>query len=82
MGQERIDLRLGHVGWMPDVMEEDEPLDPLAIALFGPAAVVAGTQSLAEAIEELGLTAGQRRSRGMNRPGRGGTAGFWRLLPG
>lgn len=66
MRQEGIDLRLGHVGWMPDVMEEDEPLDPLAIALLGPAAVVAGSESVAEAIEELGL-AGRRSRSGLRR---------------
>jgi hypothetical protein len=38
---------------MPDVVEEDESLDPVAVALFGAAAIVAGPQGRTEAVEEL-----------------------------
>jgi hypothetical protein len=41
MSQESVDLRLGHFGGMAHVVEVDEPLDPVAVGLLGPAAVVA-----------------------------------------
>jgi len=68
MRQEGVDLRLGHLGGMPDMLEEDEALDlpaprwlasrqagPMAVALVGPAAVVAGPQGFAETIQEFWL---------------------------
>jgi hypothetical protein len=42
MCQEGVDLRLGHFAGVTHVVEEeDEALDPVAIGLFGPAAVMA-----------------------------------------
>jgi hypothetical protein len=38
---------------MPDVMKEDETSDPVAIALFGPVAIVAGAKRIAKTIEEF-----------------------------
>ena len=66
MRQEGVDLRLGHLGGMPNLVEEDEALDPVAVALLGRSAVVAGAERLAEAIEELRLLLGW----GGDRPGR------------
>jgi hypothetical protein len=40
--------------WFPNV-EENEPLNPMAIALFGSTAVLAGAKGIADAVEELGL---------------------------
>lgn len=53
MGEESIDLRLGHFVRMPYVMKEDEALDPMAVGLFRTAAVMAGPQRLAKTIEQL-----------------------------
>ena len=55
MGQKGVDLRLGHAGGMPDMMEENEALDPVAVALLGPAAVMAGTEGFTQPVEELRL---------------------------
>jgi hypothetical protein len=35
---------------MTHVVEIDEPLDPMAIGLLGPAAIMAGTQGFAEKV--------------------------------
>jgi hypothetical protein len=59
MGQKGIDLGLGHCGRMPHVAEENEALDPVAVALPGPAAVMAGTEGFAQAVEELRLVPGR-----------------------
>jgi hypothetical protein len=40
---------------MANMVEENEALYPLAVTLFGPAAVVAGPESLTKAVEEFGL---------------------------
>jgi hypothetical protein len=53
--QEGIDLRLGHLGGVADLVERDEPFHPVAVGLFGAGAAVAGPQGLAQAVEELGL---------------------------
>ena len=50
MGQKRIDLRLGHLRRVPDVMEIDESSDPEAIGLLGSPAIMTGTQRLTEAV--------------------------------
>lgn len=68
MSQEGNDLRLRHVGWMPDVTEEDRPLEPVAVALFDLTLIVVGSENVAEAIEELGLAAGRRRGGGSDGP--------------
>jgi hypothetical protein len=53
MGEKSIDLRLGHFGRMPDVMEENVPFHPLAVGAFGSWAVVAGAKRFSELIQEL-----------------------------
>ncbi len=53
--QEGVVLRLSHLGGVADMAEEDDPRHPVPVALLGPWAVVAGTKSVAEAAEELGL---------------------------
>jgi hypothetical protein len=47
MRKESIDLRLSHFLRMPNVIKEDEALDPMAIGLFRAAAVMAGAERLA-----------------------------------
>lgn len=51
MCQKRVDLRLGHLRGMPDAIEVDESLDPLAVGLFRAVAVVTGPQRLAQLIK-------------------------------
>ena len=68
MGNEGIDLKLRQFGRMPDVLQQDTPLDPLARALFGLAAVASGSESVVEAIMEHGLAAGRRRGGGGDGP--------------
>jgi len=53
------DLRLTHLGWMADAVEEDEPLDPSYVRLLGPPAVVPRADRFTYAIKELGLWLGQ-----------------------
>jgi hypothetical protein len=48
--QEGVDLGLGHFAGVAHVVEEDEALDPVAIGLLGPAAVMASVQGLAQAV--------------------------------
>jgi hypothetical protein len=55
MRQEGVDLRLAHLGRRPDILEEDEALDPVAVRLLGPAAVVTGAEGVTQTVEELGL---------------------------
>jgi hypothetical protein len=50
VGQDGVDFGFGHFGGVPNIMEEDESLDPVAVALLGPAAVVAGTQGFTKAV--------------------------------
>jgi len=52
MGQKGVDLRLGHLGRMADVVEMDESLDPVAIGLLGPAAVTPSAQDFYHAVVE------------------------------
>ena len=51
-------LRLRHLGGMADVVEEDEPPDPVAIRVLGAGAVVTAEEGLSELVEELGLPLG------------------------
>jgi hypothetical protein len=37
MREKMITLRLSHLHWMPLLMKEDEPLDPMDVGLFGSA---------------------------------------------
>jgi hypothetical protein len=53
--QEGIDLRLGHLGGVADIVENNEPLHSAAVGVFGAGAAVAGSQGLAQAVEEPGL---------------------------
>jgi len=55
---------------MTDVVEEDEALHPVTVGLLGPAAVVAGTQGLAKAIEKFGLVRLDTRGDAMGVRGR------------
>ena len=50
MGELGVDLAFGHLGRMTEVVEKDETFDPMAIGLFGPAAVMAGAQGFPETI--------------------------------
>ena len=53
-GQESRDLGGPHLGGVPLALEEDEPPDPVDVGFLGPAAVVPGTDGLANPIEESG----------------------------
>ncbi len=55
MGQVGVNFGLGHIGWMPPVVKEYEPLHPMAIGLFGSSAVVAGAQGFAKTVQEFRL---------------------------
>jgi len=57
MRQEGVDLRLGHILGMADVVEVDEPLDPVDVGLFSSAAVVTGTQGVLHLVERPGFAA-------------------------
>src|SRR5689334_3208264 len=47
-------LRLHEFPRMPFAVEQDEPLDPLAIAILGPPAVVRRSHKTSDLIEEFG----------------------------
>ncbi len=51
-GQERGDLDGAHVNRVPLAMEEDVPLDPVDVGLFGARAVVSGADGLADPVEK------------------------------
>jgi hypothetical protein len=44
IGQEGVDFRLAHLAWVPNVVKEDEPLNPVAVGLLGSRAMVPGAQ--------------------------------------
>jgi hypothetical protein len=46
MRQEGVDLRLSHLGRVPDMLEKDEPLHPVPVTLLGPRTVVAGAEGV------------------------------------
>ncbi|MBI2187338.1 MAG: hypothetical protein HYU37_09520 [Acidobacteria bacterium] len=52
--QKPRDFRDAHLGGMCLAMEEDVAADPVDVGLFGPPAVMAGTNRLAHAVEQLG----------------------------
>ncbi len=52
-GQERVDLRLAHRVGVALAVEEDEPLHPRDVGLFGAEAVVARAERGTHAVEEL-----------------------------
>ncbi len=56
-------------------MEEDEPLDPMAIGPVGPAAVMTGPEGFAKPVEELGFRGAYR---GGVASGRAPTGAPWR----
>ena len=53
--QERGDLGGAHLGRVALAVKDDVPLDPVDVRLLGSAAVVAGADGLAHAVEEPGL---------------------------
>nr|WP_258189404.1 hypothetical protein [Candidatus Hakubella thermalkaliphila] len=53
IGQEGVDLRFSHLGRMAHVVEVDKPLDPEAIGLLSPAAVVLRTQCFAKLVQQF-----------------------------
>lgn len=55
MGQKGIDLRFGHLGGVAHVVEEDVPLDPMAIRLFRAWAGVTRAQGLRQPVWQLRL---------------------------
>jgi len=61
MGQVSVDFRLGHIDWMTHVVEIDKPLNPMAIGLLSPSAVVAGAEGFTEAVQKFGLWGGPER---------------------
>ena len=58
MGKKGVDLGLPHFRWMSFVMKENETLDPEAVGLFGPAAVVPRTKRKPDLIQEFELWRG------------------------
>lgn len=60
MRQQGVDLRLGHLRWMANVVEVDESLHPLAIGLLSSTAVVPRTQRLANLVKESWLPVPQK----------------------
>ena len=53
IGQEGVDFRLGHLGWVAHIVKIDEPLNPQAIGGLCPAAVMARAHGLPQKIEEF-----------------------------
>jgi hypothetical protein len=51
MGQERIDLRLSHFGWVAYVMEVNESLDPVPVGLLRATPIMPGPQGFAQAVQ-------------------------------
>jgi hypothetical protein len=51
---------------MPLVVKEYEPLDPMAIGLFSPAAVMAGAEGFAETIQKFRFLNGLRSKMGVS----------------
>jgi hypothetical protein len=47
MGEIGVDFGLAHLRRMPLVVEEYEPLDPVAIGLLSPSTVMAGAKGFA-----------------------------------
>ncbi len=61
VGQESIDLGLGHLRRMAHVVEIDEPFDPMAIGLLSSSAVMAGAQGFTEAVQKFRFCGVRRR---------------------
>ncbi len=61
VGQESINSLFGHIGWSPLGIEEYELFDPMAVALLGSSAVMAGAQGFTEAVQKFWLCGGRRR---------------------
>ena len=55
VGEGGVDLRLGRLGWVADVVKEAEPAHPVAAGLFGTAAVMAAAEGLPGLVEGSGL---------------------------
>ena len=53
MGQEGVDLGLGHLGGMAYVVKVDEPFDPVAICALGTTTVMARSEGQANLVHKL-----------------------------
>ena len=67
--QKGRDFHGAHLAGMALAMEEDVALDPVDVRLFGPTAIVACTNRVTDAVEELGLR--RLRCPGLAKEGRG-----------
>jgi hypothetical protein len=57
VGEECLDLRRPHLTGVPFAVVKDEPADPVAVGVLGPAAVVLGPNEAPDFVQKLGLPA-------------------------
>src|SRR5512144_2436701 len=59
-GEELGNFFFAHLGRMPFVVEKDEPLDPVNVALFSFGTIMPRPDCVADLIEQFGLLRGRR----------------------
>jgi hypothetical protein len=62
MGQEGCDFLRAKIAWVPLAVEQDESTFPVDVGFFGPDRVVAPSNGMPQAVQELGLRRRERRS--------------------